>query len=123
MDSAVNERRIVDFQGLGIPDVQSLGRYEYHAVRPGLNRHCHPNAVEITHLIRGSQIYRAGGKEYRLVGGDLFVTAPGELHDTAGQPEDCGILYWLIVRMPDEGGSLLMLPPADSAVIASRLAH
>ena len=123
MDSVTNRRRIVHFRDLGIPDVQSLGHYDYHVVRPGLTSHRHPGAVEIVYLIRGCQIYRAGGREYRLAGGDVFVTAPGEPHDTAGQPEDCGSLYWLVLGVPEKGGSLLTLPPEDSAVIVSRLSN
>lgn len=117
------ERHIINFQQLGILDVLSLGRYEYHVVQPGLTQHAHPHSVEICYLERGYQIYRAGNREYRLVGGDVFVTGPGEPHDTGGHPEDCGILYWLILHMPKKGGSLLMLPPDDSAVLAYRLSH
>lgn len=94
------DRRVVSLEDIGIPGIQSLGRYEYHVVRPGLTYHSHADAVEISYLVRGRQIYRAGGKEYALVGGDLFVTAPGEPHDTGGHPEDCGAMYWLIARMP-----------------------
>ncbi|SPF46107.1 putative Helix-turn-helix-domain containing protein AraC type [Candidatus Sulfotelmatobacter kueseliae] len=117
------ERRIINFNCLGILPVVALGRYEYHAVKLGLATHSHPNAVEICYLERGCQIYRAGGREYRLVGGDLFVTAPGESHDTGGQPEDCGILYWLLLQMPRESESFVMLPPNDGAVLADRLSH
>lgn len=117
------ERRIINFNRLGFSHSVALGRYEYHAVKLGLATHSHPNAVEICYLERGWQIYRAGGREYRLVGGDLFVTAPGELHDTGGQPEDCGILYWLLLQIPREGESFLMLTPSDGAVLADRLSH
>lgn len=117
------DRHIINFQALGISDVVSLGRYEYHVVQPGLTQHAHPHSVEICYLERGCQIYRVAGREYRLVGGDIFVTGPGEPHDTGGHAEDCGILYWLILQMPLVNGSLLTLPPSDSAVLASRLSR
>jgi AraC-like DNA-binding protein len=121
---AERERRIVnDFSAFGINEVTTLGRYEYHEVKPGLAEHAHPDAIEICYLERGCQTYRASGREYNLVGGDLFVTGPGEAHDTAGQREDCGILYWLILKLPREGEPFLMLPPAEGAVLAARLSH
>ncbi len=123
MQPQANERHIVDFTDLGIPEVQSLGRYKFYALRPGLTNRCHPGVVEICYLARGYQTYSAGGREYRLVGGDVFVTTPGEPNDTAGQPEGCGAMYSLIVRLPKKGGSLLTLPSTDSAVIVSRLSH
>jgi AraC-like DNA-binding protein len=122
MQPQTNERHIVDFTDLGIPEVQSLGRYKYHVLRPGLTNRSHPGVVEICYLARGYQTYWAGGREYRLVGGDVFVTTPGEPNDTAG-PEGCGAMYSLIVRLPKKGGSLLTLPSTDSDVIVSRLSH
>ncbi len=116
-----NGRRIVHFQHLGIPDVVSLGHYAYYAARPGLTSHSHPGSVEICYLERGSQIYRAEGRKYRLTGGDLFVTKPGEPHDTGGQTENCGILYWLILKVPEKGGSLLTLPATDSVAMVAKL--
>jgi len=50
IQSRTNERRIIDFVELGIADIQSLGRYEYHVVRPGLSNHSHLGAVEISYL-------------------------------------------------------------------------
>jgi AraC-like DNA-binding protein len=120
---SARERRVINLAEVGIPDVPALGRYEYHAVRPGLASHRHPGCVEICYLARGCQTYRAGGREYRLVGGDVFVTAPGEEHDTGGEPEDCGVLYWLILDVSLTRGTLLMLSDADSAEVAYRLAH
>jgi AraC-like DNA-binding protein len=115
------ERRVINFVEDGIPDVVSLGRYEYHCVKPGLSTHRHIDAIEICYLERGCQIYRLHDREYRLVGGDVLVVPPGEPHDTGGRLEDCGVLYWLILRIPSEFSSLLSLSPEDSCVISNRL--
>ena len=111
------ERRILNLRELGIPEAPLVGRYEYHSAHPGLRTHTHPGIIEICYLARGTQTYRVGGREYHLAGGDVFVTLPGEPHDTAGQPEDRRILYWTNVRMPRRRGSLLTLPARDSAIL------
>jgi AraC-like DNA-binding protein len=117
------ERRVLDLGRIGIPEVPVFGRYEYASAHSGLRTHTHPGAVEICYLERGLQTYRAGGREYHLVGGDLFVTAPGEPHDTAQQPEDRGILYWLNLRVPRRGASWLMLPARQGTILAGKLSN
>jgi AraC-like DNA-binding protein len=121
--AATRERRILNLRDVGIPEVPLVGRYEYHSTRPGLRTHTHPGTLEICYLARGSQTYRVGGREYHLTGGDVFITLPAEPHDTGGQPEDPGILYWTNVRIPRPGRSLLGLPAGDSAVLAESLLH
>ena len=116
-----DERRVLDLACVGLAEVPVFGRYQYFSAHPGLKTHTHPGTVEICYLERGCQTYRAGGREYHLVGGDLFVTAPGEPHDTGGHAEDRGILYWLNLRIPKQGDSILMLPPAESAALMGKL--
>lgn len=119
--SLQSERRVLNLASIGLAEVPVFGRYEYCSAHPGLLTHTHPGTVEICYLERGCQTYRAGGREYHLVGGDVFVTAPGEPHDTGGHAEDRGILYWLNLRIPKRGQSLLMLPPAESAALMAKL--
>ena len=115
-----DERRVLNLECLGFTEVPVFGRYEYSSARHGLKTHTHPKAVEICYLERGCQTYRAGGREYDLVGGDLFVTGPGEPHDTGGHAEDRGILYWLNLTIPKAGESILMLPAVESAALLTR---
>lgn len=115
-------RHVIDFAHDEVPDVVALGRYEYHSVKPGLSTHRHIGAIEICYLERGRQTYRLQGREYGLVGGDIFVVPPGEAHDTSDRPEDCGVLYWLILRIPGDNTSMLSLTAQDTSAICSRLA-
>jgi AraC-like DNA-binding protein len=107
---------------MGLDEVPVFGRYEYSSAHPGLTTHAHPHTVEICYLERGCQTYRVRGREYHLVGGDIFVTAPDEPHDTGGYAEDRGILYWVNLRMPQRDRSVLMLPPTESAALMNKLA-
>lgn len=79
-----------------------LGRYAYTRAHAGLAQHAHPGALEICYLAKGTQLYRVGGREYVLRGGDVFVTFPGEPHDTGRTPEEKGVLYWLILTVPGD---------------------
>ena len=116
-----DERRLLDLKAIGLPEIPVFGRYEYCSARPGLATHMHPKAVEICYLERGCQTYRARGREYHLIGGDVFVTAPGEPHDTGGRVEERGILYWMNLKIPKRGGSILMLPAKESGSLVSQL--
>jgi len=112
---------MLDLSSIGLTGVPVFGRYEYYSARPGLRTHAHPDAIEISYLERGCQTYRTGGREYHLVGGDFFVTAPGEPHDTGGQVEDRGVLYWMILNIPKRSQSILMLPPKESMLLVNEI--
>jgi AraC-like DNA-binding protein len=91
----------LELQDPGVPGVVTLGRYRYSYAHDVLAPHAHPGCAEICFLARGRQHYRLGDRVYQLSGGDQFVTLPDERHDSAGEPEDKGVLYWLIVRVRD----------------------
>lgn len=116
-------RRGFDLSSMGISEVPLLGRYEYHFARPGLPMHGHLATLEICYLARGRQTYRVDGHSYHLAGGDVFVTLPGELHDTAGQPEEPGILYWMNLRIPHRASGFFALPASDGAALIRNLLH
>jgi AraC-like DNA-binding protein len=105
-----------------VPQVILLGRYNYTRARPALAEHAHRDAIEICFLVKGRQTYRVGGRDYRLRGGDVFLTFPDEVHSTGQAPEEKGVLYWLILRRPRRGESFLGLPrPAGRAVLRGLL--
>jgi AraC-like DNA-binding protein len=95
----------------GIPDIPLLGRYHYTRAHAALPEHAHPHALEICFLEKGRQSYRLGDTLYRLKGGDLFITPPGRRHSTGGHPEEKGVLYWMVLRMPGKNRRLLDLSP------------
>lgn len=117
------DRRVIDLSAVAMPEIPVFGRYEYFEARPGLSEHSHPNMIEICYLERGHQTYRVEGREYRLVGGDIFVTAPGEPHDTGGYHEERGKLYWLNLKLPKGKRPFLLLSPADGKALTESLVN
>jgi AraC-like DNA-binding protein/quercetin dioxygenase-like cupin family protein len=111
------ERRILNLSRLG--GVRVLGCYRYAGPHPPLPPHRHPGMMEICFLYRGMQWYEVGGRLYQLRGGDMFVTLPGERHSTGPEPEDRGILYWLILEAGGKG--ILGLSVADSRALTRAL--
>jgi len=116
-----NERRIEKHPAeFGIPDCYLLGRYNHVSAMQGLQPHAHPAAMEICHLVRGRQIYEVNGDHFPMVGGDLFITFPGEIHSTDRLPQEKGILYWMILRLPKQG-AWLELPSQEGAALRDAL--
>ena len=111
----------MELEPCGLPHVIHLGRYNYTAAHPALGSHSHPGAIEICFLVKGRQTYRVGGRDYRLRGGDLFLTFPNEWHSSGEAPEEKGVLYWLVLRVPRRGGSFLGLPPRQTRAILQGL--
>jgi AraC-like DNA-binding protein len=105
-------RLVFEEQGLGLPGVHSLGQYNYVAARAGLPPHQHVGCVEISLLVKGYQAYQVGGKTYHVKGGEQYVSLAGEMHDTGSEPQDKGILYWLILDVTKEPDKFLFLAPA-----------
>lgn len=105
----------------GVPDVVHFGRYNYVRAGPGLSLHAHKQAMEFCFLLRGRQTYRVGSRYYRLAGGDVFVTFPDEPHSTGDTPEEKGILYWFIVKIPTPGKSFLGLSDREAKALRTAL--
>lgn len=119
----IASRRRVCFLGADtrLPGVLMIGRYNHIRAEGGLHDHDHRDAVEICYLVKGRQTYRVQGRDYRLTGGDVFVTFPRERHGTGGLPQEKGVLYWMILRMPAGNRGFLGLRPAGSRVLKKAL--
>ncbi len=116
-----DQRRILDFRPLGFRDVAVLGRYSYATAHGALEDHSHGEMLEICFLESGEQTYVVGGTEYRLTGGDLFVTFPGEVHGTGHTPEGKGRLYWMLLFVPKGNRGFLALQPAEARELIDQL--
>ncbi|UNY98783.1 AraC family transcriptional regulator [Zhouia spongiae] len=107
--TSTNERHIIDLEALGFECIKVLGTYNYRQMKKSLEMHIHDNMIEICFLEKGSQYYHIQGNDYRINGGDLLLTFPGEEHGTKSFPEERGRLFWLIMEVPDKNQRLLNL--------------
>ena len=101
--------------------MHSIGQYNYVAARGGLPPHNHIGCVEISLLVKGYQAYQVGGKTYHVKGGEQYISLPDEMHDTGEEPQDKGILYWLILDVTKEPDKFLFLAPAMARKLISDL--
>jgi AraC-like DNA-binding protein len=106
---------------IGIPGLFEIGRYRYANAYEGLRLRAHPNGLEISFLARGQQTYRVNNEIYRLRGGDQYLVFPGEPHDSAGMPEEKGVLYWIFLKLNPAPRSLLFLDAPASRALRSAL--
>lgn len=120
-NQAGRERLQLDFSGLGFEGQLSLGRYRYCRAHPPLRTHRHAGCMEICYLARGTQVYEVGGRRYILTGNDVYITFPDEEHGSGGFPEDRGVLYWMLVRMPKENEPFLAFSAGRAAPLINDL--
>jgi AraC-like DNA-binding protein len=98
-----------------------LGRYNLTEARSGLAPHSHQDAMEICFLVKGNQTYRVHHRDYKLRGGDVFITFPNERHCTGNHPQEKGILYWMILKIPGKKDSRLGLSPIATNSLYEKL--
>jgi AraC-like DNA-binding protein/quercetin dioxygenase-like cupin family protein len=115
------EREILDLSTLGLHGARVLGRYRYRTPHTPLPAHRHPGMIEICYLHRGHQTYELEGRRYLLRGGDVLVTMPGEWHSTGPDPENRGVLYWLILQPTSRRRGFLGLSRQDAGTLARAL--
>lgn len=114
-------RLILDMEKHDINVFHEFGRYNYVNAQRVLLPHTHPGMLEICYLAKGSQEYFVGEDTFKLYGGDVFISFPNEVHGTGNVPEEKGLLYWMILKQPEEGKEYLGLHFAEAKVLFNKL--
>lgn len=109
-------RDIFNLEEYGFPEIPMFGAYKAKKAYDALGIHTH-DAFEICYLAAGRQNYSAGGRDYLLKSGDIFMTKPGESHSSGKQPQEKGSLYWLNVKPVKKGDTFLGLTPELSKAV------
>jgi len=114
------ERRVLSLEHDGIPCIPVLGYSHYSSCRPTLSEHSHPGCLELSFCMRGSLVFECGGKDYRLLPGNIFVTQPEEKHHLSSNPKGL-VMYWLFFRFDPVRQAVLHLPLAESDALRESL--
>lgn len=61
--------------------------------------HYHKDKLEFVIMVKGVQKYTAGGKEYTLYGGEVFFTAPNEIHSSGESPQAVNEILWFQIDL------------------------
>jgi AraC-like DNA-binding protein len=109
-----------DLTPYGLTEIPLLGYYRFRQAQQALRPHSH-DAFEILYQLEGQQQYLLADREYVLSTGDMFITYPGELHDTGMHPQHRASLYWLHIHPPPPGQGALGLSSAETSMLLQQL--
>ena len=91
----VSEKRVVlTEEQLEIPGLRVFGHHSMSTASEPLVLRFHENAYEFMIITEGAFSLQMAGKNYKVSGGDVFVTPPGEIHSTNQMPLSLGEFYW-----------------------------
>lgn len=81
-----------------IPALLLLGKQNRINATESLPPHFHRNCFEIVYISAGSAIFSIDGTDYKLSGGDVFITQPDQVHSTNSLPISVCEMYWFHLR-------------------------
>lgn len=114
------DRRVVDLAPLGFPEIPVLGMNRVASTGEGAALHRHRGCLEITFCLRGGVKFDCGGRVHALKPGMAFITTPKDAHRLRMNQKGTR-LYWMFLRRPRAGDSVLGLPPEETACLLERL--
>ena len=91
---------------LAIPGLHMFGETDFKKAAFPLHEHIHPNRYEFTLILTGTQQYSVNSETYLLTGGDLFMTAPNEVHGSNQMPQSVARFLWFQLDISQSDGFL-----------------
>lgn len=109
-DEAFNNgsRVVMTRKELGIKGLNVFGRHLASQVIPDTGGHYHRNCFEFAYVTKGNILFYVNDKEYRLSGGDIFVTAPNEVHSIGTLSLSISEMYWFQLDASEPDGFLCL---------------
>lgn len=102
-----------------IPALITFGKQNRTNATESLPPHIHKNCFEIVYISTGSAIFSIDNTNYKLSGGDVFITLPNQIHSTNSLPISVCEMYWFqLEATPD---NLLFLNKAAAQDLLSKL--
>ena len=112
--------RNVDLRKDGVDCVPLFGRASIRALTSGAEMHIHPGCIEFCLCIKGNLRYETPEGEFQVLPGRLFVSQPDMPHRRCNNPKGM-LLYQILFRIPDRGGTVLGLSVRESACLVGAL--
>lgn len=104
---------------LQIPGLFMFGKQTRTNATESLPLHFHENRFEIVYLSTGSAIFSIDDTDYKLSGGDIFLTLPNQIHSTNALPISVCEMYWFQLSVTPE--HFLYLTPSAAADLLTGL--
>lgn len=87
-------RHILTENETGIPALLLFGKQKRKNATESLPPHFHKNCFEIVYISAGFAVFSVNNTEYKLSGGDVFITLPNQIHSTDSLPVYTSEMYW-----------------------------
>lgn len=111
---------ILTYAETNIPALLLFARQSRKNATESLQPHFHKNCFEIVYISAGSVIFSIDGTDYKLSGGDVFITQPNQIHSTNSLPVSVCEMYWFHLYSGQE--HLLYLNESASRYVREKLA-
>lgn len=115
------ERTIIDFRQFGFNDVLVLGRYIYRSTHPPLESHNQQELLEFSFLAQGRQTFCIENETYFVKGGEIIAVFPHETHGSGTYGEEKGVMYWMLIKPPNNKSGFLGTSPEEAQVLWNAL--
>lgn len=104
------KRTVLTQNELMIPGLRTLGQHDIISAISPLPPHIHKNCFEITYISNGTISFFVDDAEYKISGGDVFLSYPDEVHSTNHLPLSVGTVYWFQLDVSDFSSFLYLQP-------------
>lgn len=102
---------------LQIPGLDFFGHYQIINADPPLVSHYHKDLFEVTYIVRGLFSFSTEHQNYKLSGGDVFISKPNEIHGTNLIPLSTGEFYWFLLDCTKTDGVLFLDASATQSLL------
>lgn len=104
-----------------IPEIQEMGTLRIRQAAEPMEWEEHEEAFELLYVKSGEKKMTVGGQEYHLVGGDLLVIHPGEIHGNYCAVQNRSSLHYLLICDPVSYPGFLGLNDKERSFLSQKL--
>lgn len=118
----MGRRTDIHIDKVGLNGIRELVRVDFNESNDKLDRHLHPDAIELCYIAKGQQVYCVEEREYKIRKDMVFVAHPNELHHSSEYRQERGVLlYYMIIDVINDTEHFLGISGADMAELAGEM--